>query len=368
MPRTRSAIGDHHGAMHTRSTSGGRPPIRNPPLTTARVAIPDARTAAARAGKPPCSTSVDTPPVPIGRSPIGGRSGTSRLSDRSGVHRRATSAHARTMRRRTRARRTPCTAAAPESGATNVRASAPPINGHVGRTTRSRRRRAEPAIRSETLRRGCATIRSRHAAPAAPPRQNGTSTARPIANLAASRKDPHGDRREAASPAIAPNVASAARRDKPARPGASQPRHGRLDHLSDDDPPVDQAGALRLSKRMSQLGIASRREADEWIARGWVRVDGRVVSELGARVLPDQHITVDAKARNQQAERVTVLLNKPVGYVSGQAEDGYKPAFVLVTPENHGARTAPGSASCASTCAAWCRPDAWTSTRPASSC
>ena len=91
---------------------------------------------------------------------------------------------------------------------------------------------------------------------------------------------------------------------------------------------------MRLSKRMSELGMSSRREADEWIPKGWVRVDGRVVTELGSRVLPGQHITIDAKARNQQAMRVTVLINKPVGYVSGQAEDGYEPAYVLVTPEN----------------------------------
>lgn len=94
-------------------------------------------------------------------------------------------------------------------------------------------------------------------------------------------------------------------------------------------------GSLRLSKRMSELGLASRREADEWIARGWVRVDGEIVAELGARVLPEQHVTIDRRAREQQAQRVTVLLNKPVGYVSGQAEDGYEPAVVLVTPERH---------------------------------
>jgi 23S rRNA pseudouridine2604 synthase len=85
---------------------------------------------------------------------------------------------------------------------------------------------------------------------------------------------------------------------------------------------------------MSELGIASRREADEWIAKGWVRVDGRVVDQLGSRVLPGQHISVDAKARRQQDARVTVLINKPVGFVSGQAEDGYEPAVVLVKPEN----------------------------------
>jgi 23S rRNA pseudouridine2604 synthase len=99
--------------------------------------------------------------------------------------------------------------------------------------------------------------------------------------------------------------------------------------------PADHApGSVRLSKRMSELGIASRREADEWIARGWVRVDDQVVSELGSRVLPHQRVTVDAKAKHQQAQRVTVLVHKPVGYVSGQAEDGYEPAVVLVTPAN----------------------------------
>lgn len=90
---------------------------------------------------------------------------------------------------------------------------------------------------------------------------------------------------------------------------------------------------VRLSKRMSEMGLASRREADEWIARGWVRVDGDVTSTLGSRVLPTQRITIDPRARRAQAAQVTVLVNKPVGYVSGQAEDGYKPARVLVTPE-----------------------------------
>ncbi|MBV8666198.1 MAG: rRNA pseudouridine synthase [Burkholderiaceae bacterium] len=91
---------------------------------------------------------------------------------------------------------------------------------------------------------------------------------------------------------------------------------------------------LRLSKRMSELGLCSRREADEWIARGWVRVDGQIVSELGSKVLPHQKITVERQASAEQARRVTILLNKPVGYVSGQAEDGYQPAVVLIKPEN----------------------------------
>jgi 23S rRNA pseudouridine2604 synthase len=114
------------------------------------------------------------------------------------------------------------------------------------------------------------------------------------------------------------------------------PARSRRDDDEDDDEQVhpEIPGSMRLSKRMSEMGIASRREADEWIPKGWVRVDGRVVTELGSRVMPDQQITIDAKARHVQAQRVTVLIHKPVGYVSGQAEDGYEPAYVLVKPEN----------------------------------
>lgn len=93
-------------------------------------------------------------------------------------------------------------------------------------------------------------------------------------------------------------------------------------------------GLVRLSKRMSELGLCSRREADEWIPRGWVLVDGKPVTELGSRVRADANIEILQAARSEQGERVTVLLHKPVGYVSGQAEDGYEPAVVLFTAEN----------------------------------
>ena len=92
---------------------------------------------------------------------------------------------------------------------------------------------------------------------------------------------------------------------------------------------------VRLSKRMSELGLCSRREADEWIEKGWVRVDGKIVSQLGSKVLPEQKITVDKLASREQAGKVTILLNKPVGYVSGQAEDGYKPAVSLISEATH---------------------------------
>ena len=90
----------------------------------------------------------------------------------------------------------------------------------------------------------------------------------------------------------------------------------------------------RLSKRMAELGLCSRREADEWIVNGWVKVNGVVMSELGTRVSKSAEISVSKEAEQHQSKVVTILLHKPIGYVSGQAEDGYQPAIVLIHPDN----------------------------------
>jgi 23S rRNA pseudouridine2604 synthase len=92
-------------------------------------------------------------------------------------------------------------------------------------------------------------------------------------------------------------------------------------------------GTMRLNKRMAELGLASRREADEWIGKGWVKVNG-TVAEMGMQVAPDVRIEIDKLAKGQQANLVTVLINKPLGLVSGQAEDGHEPAITLVQPQN----------------------------------
>ncbi len=91
---------------------------------------------------------------------------------------------------------------------------------------------------------------------------------------------------------------------------------------------------VRLSKRMSELGLCSRREADVYIEKGWVEVDGEVVNLLGTKVLPTQKITLRTAAQTTQQQRVTILINKPVSYVSGQAEHNYRPASVLFEAEN----------------------------------
>jgi 23S rRNA pseudouridine2604 synthase len=55
---------------------------------------------------------------------------------------------------------------------------------------------------------------------------------------------------------------------------------------------------------------------------------------MGLQVGPEARIEVDAQAKGEQLRQVTILLHKPIGYVSGQAEDGYEPAVVLVQGRN----------------------------------
>jgi len=90
----------------------------------------------------------------------------------------------------------------------------------------------------------------------------------------------------------------------------------------------------RISKILAQRGFCSRREADEYIRRGWVLVDGKPVTELGTKALPSQDVRLSPAASRTQDSMVTILLNKPVGWVSGQPEDGYRPAIELIREEN----------------------------------
>ncbi|MGS1004306.1 pseudouridine synthase [Burkholderia glumae] len=134
--------------------------------------------------------------------------------------------------------------------------------------------------------------------------------------------------RDTDRPARKPRVTT--ERPAPSRLKVAQPVKARPSFDSGDE-----AGMMRLSKRMSELGLCSRREADEWIEKGWVLVDGERIDTLGTKVRPDQKIEIDDQAIAAQAAQVTILLHKPVGYVSGQAEDGYEPAVTLITRENH---------------------------------
>jgi 23S rRNA pseudouridine2604 synthase len=85
---------------------------------------------------------------------------------------------------------------------------------------------------------------------------------------------------------------------------------------------------------MAERGLCSRREADTYIAEGLVFVNGERITQLGIRAAPDAEIRLAKPALARQAGRATILLHKPVGYVSGQAEGRYQPATTLITAAN----------------------------------
>ena len=78
-------------------------------------------------------------------------------------------------------------------------------------------------------------------------------------------------------------------------------------------PTPDADGAQRLSKAVAALRQCSRREAEQYIAEGWVQVDGRRVDEPQVRVHAGQQVQIDPAARLQLALAATFLMNKPVG-------------------------------------------------------
>lgn len=91
---------------------------------------------------------------------------------------------------------------------------------------------------------------------------------------------------------------------------------------------------VRLNKFMGQSGLCSRREADALIADGLVLVEGEVVRDAGRKLLPGQTLTLNDRAEAALAQGQTIVLHKPVGYVSGQPEPGKIPAARLLTLAN----------------------------------
>jgi 23S rRNA pseudouridine2604 synthase len=155
-------------------------------------------------------------------------------------------------------------------------------------------------------------------------RERRDADAKPRGEMRDSRSSPRPSREE-------PHYRQAPRRGGKARDGYdanSKPNYANKP-TSNQQSPND---LPRLSKLMAERGLCSRREADEWISHGWVKVNGQVVNELGVRVNRDVDIEIEREAKTHQAELVTILLHKPVGFVSGQAEDGYEPAVVLINP------------------------------------
>jgi 23S rRNA pseudouridine2604 synthase len=89
---------------------------------------------------------------------------------------------------------------------------------------------------------------------------------------------------------------------------------------------TDQEGMIRVSKLLADQGLCSRREADHYIEQGLVLLDGEVVSQLGTRAYPHQKVELATGAKQQQATRLTFILNKPIGFISHDDDERHYPA------------------------------------------
>lgn len=179
---------------------------------------------------------------------------------------------------------------------------------------------------------------------------------KPAARQAGTEGAGHSTRPATSKPARQPRDAQAPTRRQNDRGGGGKPAaslparrnalpgHGHPDRRTDgrgDDrhPQAASVGAApdpggeRLNRYLARTGVCSRREADAWVEKGWIDINGQP-AQMGQKVLPGDRVEVRHAATRQQQARVTILMNKPVGYVSGQAEDGYRPAASLIGAES----------------------------------
>ena len=91
-------------------------------------------------------------------------------------------------------------------------------------------------------------------------------------------------------------------------------------------------GEVRLNRFISQSGVCSRREADDFILAGVVTVNGQVVTELGTKILPTDEVRFNDE-RLQGEKNVYLVLNKPKGYVTS-LDDPYADKTVMDLVKN----------------------------------
>jgi 23S rRNA pseudouridine2605 synthase len=110
---------------------------------------------------------------------------------------------------------------------------------------------------------------------------------------------------------------------RPKRVSAPPPVIRKVKPVAPEYPEVVFDKPVRLNRFISNTGLCSRREADEYIKQGFIRVNGEVVTEMGLKVSPSDEVAFKDKALNNQ-RKIYLLLNKPKGFVTSVADPNSK--------------------------------------------
>ena len=97
----------------------------------------------------------------------------------------------------------------------------------------------------------------------------------------------------------------------------------------------------RLQKIIAQAGFCSRRAAEKLILDGKVSVDGKIITELGAKADSNQKIIVDGKILTSNSKKIYLLLNKPRGYVSTAKDERNRKTVIDLLGKNFSERVWP---------------------------
>lgn len=92
---------------------------------------------------------------------------------------------------------------------------------------------------------------------------------------------------------------------------------------------------IRLQKYLSDAGVCSRRKAEEHIADGKIKVNGRVADILGTKIDPKKDLVVfDGKKIENIAEKKCIMLNKPIGYITTTSDEFDRPYVMQLIKED----------------------------------
>lgn len=85
---------------------------------------------------------------------------------------------------------------------------------------------------------------------------------------------------------------------------------------------------IRINKYIASCGMCSRRNAEEFVLGGKVKINGQVVTELSAKVKDGDTVEIDGKKITLEQEKVYIMLNKPRGYVTTSKEQFGRPSVL----------------------------------------